>query len=349
MKPIQWGIFAGLTVLIAALFHFIPRLRKRNLYFGVTVVENFRESEEGRAIAREFRVWLWAGTVLTLAVLWVALQLRWTLLFSLAANLQTLAGGLAWVRAWRRTRRHSVRPAGIRSAEIVQVPGGSLLGLLGLILPPLGPVAAAAFLWLNYSELPAHWGRYTGPIRPGRVDHFIDKSPLAVFAAPVIAAAALLLCLVIGLGIRFASRRGSSGERAGWALKFRRLNLMMLIAIMWIVSLMTTVISVTPLLSSRSVNTLLPAFVVALLATLIGFGVPLIRMSMEKTGGSDPTPDECWKGGAIYYNPSDSALMVEKRSGLGYTLNFGNRIAWVILAFVLLMPVLVIAVAAGLK
>lgn len=349
MKLVQWGIFAGLTVLIAAFFHFIPRLRKRNLYFGVTVAEDFRESEEGRAIAREFRVWLWAGTVLTLGVSWGALEFRQTLLFTLTPDLQILAAVLAWLRAWRRTKRHSVRPAGIRNAEIVQAPGASIGGLLGLVLPLLGPVAAAVFLWLNYSELPEHWGRYTGRLRPGDVDHFIDKSPVAVFATPVMAAAALLLCLAIGLGIRYASRRGSSGEQAGWASKFRCLNLMMLTAIMWIVSLMTSVISVTPLLSPRTIDTLLPVFVVALLATVIGFGVPLIRMGMERTGGSDATPDECWKGGAIYYNPSDSALMVEKRSGIGYTINFGNRIAWAILALVLLLPILTIALGSSLK
>jgi uncharacterized membrane protein len=349
MKLVQWGIFAGLTLLLAAVFHCIPRLRKRNLYFGVTVAENFRESEEGRAIAREFRVWLWAGTVLTLGVSWGALEFRQTLLFTLTPDLQILAAVLAWLRAWRRTKRHSVRPAGIRSVEIVQAPGASIWGLLGLVLPPFGPIAAAVFLWLNYSELPEHWGRYTGRLRSGDVDHFIDKSPVVVFATPVIAGVVLLLCLAIGLGIRYASRCGSSGERAGWASKSRRLNLMMLTAIMWIVSLMTSVISVTPLLSSRTIDALLPASVVALLAALIGFGVSLVRLSMEKTGGSDATPDECWKGGVIYCNPSDSALMVEKRSGIGYTLNFGNRIAWVILGFVLLLPILAIAVAVGLK
>jgi hypothetical protein len=118
MRVTQWGIFAGLRVLIAALFHFLPRLRKRSLYFGVTVAEDFRESEEGRAIAREFRAFVWAGTAVTLIILWTLLGSRQTVLFSLTPDLQILAAGLAWVRAWRRTRRHAVRPAGVRTAEI---------------------------------------------------------------------------------------------------------------------------------------------------------------------------------------------------------------------------------------
>jgi uncharacterized membrane protein len=348
MRP-EAGTLSGMILLIGVVFHFIPRLRKRNLYFGVTVAEVFRESAEGCVIARDFRVLTWAGTLLALAGSQIAFSQHRELMGSLAPEFQVALALTAWVRAWRRTRRYAVRPAGVRTAEIGQAPGESVLGLLGLILPPLVPLAAAVFLWLNYSELPEHWGRYTGRLRPGDVDHLIDKSPLAVFATPVTGAAVLLLCLAIGLSIRYASRRGSSGERAGWASKSRRLNLTMLTAIMWIVSLMTSTISVTPLLSPRTIDTLLPVFVVALLATVAGFAVPLIRMSMEKTGGSDATPDECWTRGALYYNPSDPALMVEKRSGIGYTLNFGNRIAWVILAFILLLPVLIISATSGLK
>lgn len=347
MKLIQWGIFAGLTVLIAALFHFIPRLRKRNLYFGVTVAEDFRGSEEGRAIAREFRVWVWAGTVLSLILLWVLLGSRQTLLFFLAANLQTLAGGLAWLRAWRRTRRHSVRPAGVRSAELVQGREVSVLGLLALVLPLLGPVAAAAFLWSKYSELPvrypAHWGA------AGHANRYVTKSPLAVFFPPLVSVLVLLLLVVIVLGIRFGTRRGTSGERAGWALRFRRLNLVMLTSIMWVASLTTSVLSVAVVLSSRTIGTLMAVGTVALLATVVGFAVALTRMSMEPTGGADATPDECWRGGMFYYNPADPAFMVESRDSMGFTFNFGNRLSWWFVVLLLTLVIGALILALGLK
>jgi uncharacterized membrane protein len=348
MKP-EAGILSGMILLIGVVFHFIPRLRKRSLYFGVTVADEFRESAEGCVIARDFRVLTWAGTLLALIGSQLAFGQHRELMGSLAPELQVALAVFAWLRAWHRTKRHAVRPAGVRSAEIAAAPRGSMLGLLALLLPPFGPVAAGVFLWWNYSVLPEHWGRYTGRLRQGDVDHFIDKSPLVVFTTPAIAATVLLLCLATGLGIRYASRRGSSGEQAGWASKFRRLNLTMLAAIMWIVSLMTSVLSVAPLLSAGTVGMLMPLFAGALVVAVAGFAVPLIRMSMQPTGGTDATPDDCWKGGAIYYNPSDPALMVEKRSGIGYTLNFGNRLAWVILAFILLLPVFITSITSGLK
>jgi uncharacterized membrane protein len=41
-----------------------------------------------------------------------------------------------------------------------------------------------------------------------------------------------------------------------------------------------------------------------------------------------------WKNGLYYYNREDPALLVEKLSGVGYTLNFGNRRVWIYLAFI---------------
>lgn len=35
--------------------------------------------------------------------------------------------------------------------------------------------------------------------------------------------------------------------------------------------------------------------------------------------------DRHWKLGVFHVNPEDPAVLVEKRSGVGYTLNFGNR------------------------
>jgi hypothetical protein len=44
-------------------------------------------------------------------------------------------------------------------------------------------------------------------------------------------------------------------------------------------------------------------------------------------------PDEGWTG-FFYSNPKDPALFVPKRFGIGYTLNFGNPMSWVVLALI---------------
>ena len=51
-------------------------------------------------------------------------------------------------------------------------------------------------------------------------------------------------------------------------------------------------------------------------------------------------PDDAWRG-VFYSNPEDRALLVPKRFGIGYTLNFGHPWCWavlVLLVFLLVLP-----------
>jgi uncharacterized membrane protein len=41
--------------------------------------------------------------------------------------------------------------------------------------------------------------------------------------------------------------------------------------------------------------------------------------------------DRHWKLGAIYFNPQDPTIFVEKRTGIGWTMNFANPISWITL------------------
>jgi len=45
-------------------------------------------------------------------------------------------------------------------------------------------------------------------------------------------------------------------------------------------------------------------------------------------------PEEGWSG-PFYANPDDPALFVPKRYGIGYTLNFGNPLCWIVVALIL--------------
>ena len=54
-----------------------------------------------------------------------------------------------------------------------------------------------------------------------------------------------------------------------------------------------------------------------------------------------------WVGGIFYVNREDASILVEKRFGIGYTLNFGNFKAVTLMAvfFVLLVGLLVLGLA----
>jgi uncharacterized membrane protein len=49
--------------------------------------------------------------------------------------------------------------------------------------------------------------------------------------------------------------------------------------------------------------------------------------------------DEHWVAGVFYYNPQDPALWVEKRFGIGWTLNFARPASWFMLGGILLVVI----------
>ena len=56
----------------------------------------------------------------------------------------------------------------------------------------------------------------------------------------------------------------------------------------------------------------------------------LLLLGLGRTGPRPP--DAAWSG-SFYSNPNDPALLVPKRFGMGYTLNFGNPGSWAVLTF----------------
>lgn len=85
-----------------------------------------------------------------------------------------------------------------------------------------------------------------------------------------------------------------------------------------------------------------PSIWIILAPLLLIGGLSLLLPLLGRTGRRPP--DDHWTG-IFYSNPEDPALLVPKRYGVGYTLNFGNPWSWVVLALVVVMVALPIVFA----
>ena len=63
--------------------------------------------------------------------------------------------------------------------------------------------------------------------------------------------------------------------------------------------------------------------------------------SKEKTDTKviDKQDDSVWKLGMFYFNKEDPALFVEKRFGVGFTINFAKPAAWIVLAIIVIIVI----------
>jgi uncharacterized membrane protein len=105
-------------------------------------------------------------------------------------------------------------------------------------------------------------------------------------------------------------------------------------------------LSVLELLDLRSVwalgVTLFPVgvFVAAVLVVAIRTGQSGARVAVaeapDQPGVVHRDDDRYWWAGQVYVNHDDPAWLVPKRFGSGYTVNFGHRHGWLVLAILLL-------------
>jgi uncharacterized membrane protein len=174
--------------------------------------------------------------------------------------------------------------------------------------------AAARFLYLNWSRIPArfpvHWGAN------GQPNRWVERTTKGVYGPLFFGAELCVWLLIMALAGWSGSRRSRS----------RSVMLGGVIAIEYLMGLLFALISVQALLG-------MPAWVIVLspMAILIPLIIVMVNKMSEPSEPMDPTPNECWRGAIFYYNPNDAVLFVEKREGFGYTLNFANRWSWVLL------------------
>lgn len=341
-------ILVTLGILSAVAHWLVPRFTRPDLYFAVTVAPGFRDSAEGRSILRRFRRELIGVSVPALALLGV-LVLTYTLpLAPLGLLLQLGAYFAVYYRARRHVLPHAIVPTTVREAQVGKrnrrVPGGwpTAIGPFVLI------AACAGYLGKNWRRVPArlvmHWGAN------GQPDRWAQRSLGTVFFPLIIAAAVLLTMTLLLYGmahwLRPIHAGGVEGEHES---RYRRTASILLLALEYWVAVLCSWLAVRPLLPHAFQQ---PPVGLAMLPGLIAVAATAILMWLGQGGSrispaqptdpesttpvGDRTEDRFWRLGIFYFNREDPSVMVEKRFGIGYTVNLARPVAWVII----LLPVL---------
>jgi uncharacterized membrane protein len=330
----------GVVLLMAALLHWLPTWRRRGLWFSVTVAPGFDTTPPAQAALRTYRTAVWSLSLVAMTCVVGSVLLAAPALPEAGVVGQAIGASVAFAVVRRRILPFAVRTSGVRTAAISTehegLPGGA-----ASVIVPLGILSATALYlhanWLLLPErVPVHWGV------DGTPNGWADRTWHGVYGPLVVCAFMSVFIILMAEAIIHASPRARVAGTEAWTTRFRRANLMLLVAGVWGVSAMMSLFALMPLFTDAGrPPTLVWMVPVALVLPILPFTWQLIRVVKERDSGSDGTPDACWKFGLIYYNPDDSALMVEKRFGIGYTLNFGNRSLWWILGVVALASLLV--------
>jgi uncharacterized membrane protein len=328
------------VLLIATLLHWLPLWRRQGLWFGVTVAPGFDATADGRAALRRYRTAVWSLSAVAVACVVGGVLLAQPALPPVGVLGQTFGAYAAFAVVRRAIRPFAAPPSGVRSATLSPddeaLPGGA-----ASVVVPLGMlVATAVYLranWLRIPErVPVHWSI------DGTPNGWADRTWQGVYGPLAVCALMCAFILLMAEAILHASPRARVAGAEAWTRRFRRANLVVLVSGVWGVSAMMCLFSLMPLVGGSDRATklawMIPAVVVLPILPLVW---QLVRIAREPGSGSDGTPDRCWKLGFLYYNPADPALMVEKRFGVGYTINLGSRTVWWVLGIAGLLSLLV--------
>jgi len=342
-------IMAFVIVICLVLYYLMPRMTRPDVYFAVTVPSEFRDSAEGWSILKRYRTEVAIVSVLALLVVLSPVRMgesKYSLVATLGGFFLQGAGVfLAFYRARGRVLPHAVAPATIREAALeprpARLPGGWLLQF-----PPFA-VLAGTGIWLHThweqipESFPIHWGAN------GQPNNWSTRTFTGVYGSLLMG---VVLCASMGF-LAYAFLRwsrpiqaaGAAGERER---RFRKMVGSILVAAQYLLALQFTWIGLTPLSNPQAG----PPGIVPFLVIALGFVVVVVVVVMRygqggtrlagaaasAAGGAAPvgdrTPDKYWKLGLFYVNRDDPAVFVEKRFGVGYTLNFGHPGIWIALA-----------------
>jgi uncharacterized membrane protein len=321
----------GFIAAVAVLCHLAPQLTRRDIFFGVTVSRDFREGPIARSVSRRYAAEVW-GLALVAAALVATSPMP--LMSGSMLLTQTLGASFAFLRARSAVVPYAAAPATVREAEIGPRPSlpGGLIGQLG---PFLLLFAAAAYVGLHWDDVPArfptHWNL------AGKPDGWTARSVGGVFRGLSIGVVACAMMAFSSYAVLHWSRLPRvTGADGAQSRRMRHVNLIATLASEYLIALLlswTTVVSMFA--ADRSQQQLPLAFRVAPFALLI-VGGGIIRAARRVVASDGPpvgdaTPDAGWILGKLYFNRADPALFVEKRMGLGYTLNLGNPFSWLVM------------------
>lgn len=199
-------------------------------------------------------------------------------------------------------------------------------------LGALGPFsllfATGIWLRLHWGQIPerfaTHWNL------AGKPNGWGTRTPTGVLQPLIIAAATCVFLLIVRSAMRSGFPADLSHRDSRWQ------SMRVLGGTAWLVAGVFSFVALQPLYA-RTLS--LPWLLGGVLVITAALLIPMLRAAMNPSNTSTPKPPaNVWRWGIFYYNPDDPALMVQKRFGIGYTLNFANSKSWLLLLAALLLP-----------
>jgi uncharacterized membrane protein len=331
MSKTMIGLTALFPVVIMAGALLLPLLWTRDgLLLGIHVSPEFLATAAARRILRNYTAGAIAAGLVGIGLVAIGFAEGRLWLWIAAEIIEVVCLLVLFLAVIVALRSH--RPGiHVRTAALAPQQSHSrwLLTTLAALLPLAGAAALLVSRWQTLpSRFPVHWGIN------GQPNGWATRSPAGVFG-PVILGAVLIIFLAFLGELLPRISTGFAGRPAFLGVTQNTLG-----AAAWLMAVVLGAVALLPLAANPT--GLIPLVIAGTFLVVLGLiGYIAIRgrgLSGEMAAAQDSTPDRYWKAGVFYFNPGDPALMVPKRIGIGYTINFAHPMAWILLGGLIIVP-----------
>lgn len=366
---IELIVMVPVIVLLAVLDYNMQKFTSKKVFYGVNIPEKYRGFEELKQIDKNYKRNILISTA---AVLIVQIALSLYANFTLNENLYLAAvtvpiilvvflyyfiyyNSYKKVLAFKQEHISTINPE--LKAEKTQIldvdfihERDKLVKKYSLIylIPILLVVASSVYAFMNYDKIPEMMPTHFN--FQGIADGFTLKTKTSFFAQigmQVIVMVIVYLGSIYSLKARVKIDKNDSKSDIAHTIKYLNHLASGSFFILFAMALLFSSISFG--LVNQEVNQMLVILSTVLLLVSI---VPLLFTSykLKKGNYSDASytiddDDKYWLLGGFYYNPDDPAAFVQKRFGIGWTVNLGSTKGKLLIACIVIMLVATIFIS----
>ena len=189
----------------------------------------------------------------------------------------------------------------------------------------------------------------------GNVNQWTPKGP-ALIAFPLLVEVFMAACFIFSHWMTIRSKKDVDPARPAISAyaygAFARAECILLLVGG---SVLTAVLGIVMILMMTEFLSMLVTMVLIIVATLVFVGATIafsvvygqsgsrLVKRLEENGDIIADNDERWKAGIFYWNKDDASLILPKRFGVGWTMNWTRPAAWVIVGGITLASIAFVA------
>ncbi|MGN7941452.1 DUF1648 domain-containing protein [Virgibacillus sp. 6R] len=366
----EFMIFFLTVLFVGVLQIFIPFITKRSVVFGVSIpYEQVRHPQ----VIRYKKTYAVITAIITLAVLAVLMiqgqnvnETRQALLGIVFTFGLLLVGlSLYFYFHYKMTKLKQAEKwfgsvKKVYYADLKTRSKDEMLASFVYLIPVIVSIGLIALTINLYDQLPSQIPTHWGP--NGQPDAFSDKSWMVALGLPII----LLIMQLMFYGINVFTKRSGIKINAGNVksselrqLRLRKYSSWFLFVVEILMTLLFAILHLNLLYENIISNLLMMITPIIFLVIVLGGtvwlaikvgsvdsdleGKEIVADSVsKKVDGIDE--DQYWKGGLFYFNRNDPSIFVEKRFGIGFTINYANPIGYLILVVPIVLIIIITSV-----